>query len=101
MSAVGVFTIEFNRLRGTLPESGLRTMRAIGVFNAGENSFGGALPDACREFSMLEVWMVNHNHFEGAIPSSLDANAVYLDNNLLAGSIPHRLLGGRMLTQKT
>eukprot|EP00971_Amphidinium_carterae_P308545 6131290-Amphidinium_carterae.1 len=65
MSAVSVFNIESNRLRGTLPESGLRTMRAIGFFNAGKNSFGGALPDAWRGFSMLEVWMVDFNDFEG------------------------------------
>eukprot|EP00971_Amphidinium_carterae_P042255 830312-Amphidinium_carterae.1 len=36
----------------------------------------------------------------GAIPSSLDAQAVFLRHNLLAGSIPHGLLGGKELTEK-
>eukprot|EP00971_Amphidinium_carterae_P283885 5636238-Amphidinium_carterae.1 len=36
----------------------------------------------------------------GAIPPSLDAQVVMLGHNLLAGSIPERLLGGRERPQK-
>eukprot|EP00971_Amphidinium_carterae_P166781 3304874-Amphidinium_carterae.1 len=74
MLAMRYFAISENGFRGTLPESGLRTMRAIGMLRVRQNRFAGALPDDCREWSRIEIWTVNYNHFEGLI-SLADAKA--------------------------
>eukprot|EP00971_Amphidinium_carterae_P322106 6402692-Amphidinium_carterae.1 len=41
-----------------------------------------------------------HDPMTGAIPTSLDAQLVFLGYNLLAGSIPHELLRGLDPAQK-
>eukprot|EP00971_Amphidinium_carterae_P176427 3498218-Amphidinium_carterae.1 len=100
LSNAEIFAIENNCFTGMLPRRPL--LPQVLEFYIAYNGFAGSVPAVFRHLSMGYVIMLDlgHNYFEGAIPTWFDARAVLVNHNLLAGSIPQRLLDGWDRKQK-
>eukprot|EP00971_Amphidinium_carterae_P106808 2115701-Amphidinium_carterae.3 len=123
LRAVEFLIIYNNFFEGTLPENGLQAMPKVRCLNLDRSRLSGALPDeGVRQLTKLVVLCVGYvlplfdalclirtsrggfcapiASFSGAIPSSLSAPVAVLRDNLLAGSIPERLLKKHHYIQK-
>eukprot|EP00971_Amphidinium_carterae_P331327 6464825-Amphidinium_carterae.1 len=74
---VRAFEAHGNRLKGTLPDSGLRTMSRVQHFQISMNGFQGALPESgLHAMSALRDLKASSNCFSGALPDKAKSRSL-------------------------
>eukprot|EP00971_Amphidinium_carterae_P112128 2220893-Amphidinium_carterae.1 len=93
MSAVTNFRIDQNSFKGTLPESGFRTMSEVTDFNIYENSLEGTLPErGIRTMSAVTDFCIHDNSLEGTCSHCAGTSACDREMVLHVGFLDHDLL---------
>ncbi|KAL4360532.1 hypothetical protein GQ457_04G034520 [Hibiscus cannabinus] len=91
------FHVSNNNFTGKIPVEIFQNMTSLKELGLAFNYFSGPLPESLSSLSNLEVLDLSSNNFSGPIPVSLCDNpgnrlqVLYLQNNMLHGSIPASL----------
>eukprot|EP00971_Amphidinium_carterae_P349776 6491214-Amphidinium_carterae.1 len=94
MRAVSIFHIYTNSFKGTIPESGIRTISAVTKFDINTNSFEGVLPESGLEvLRAVSIFRIDTNSFKGTIPASglrrmSAVTRFYIGQNRFEGALP-------------
>ncbi|KAI3723101.1 hypothetical protein L2E82_34449 [Cichorium intybus] len=97
-ASLQVFDISKNNFSGVLPMDTLLNLSSLKTLMLAFNNFVGELPESLSELTNLEKFDVSSNRLSGQIPSGLcqgtgtsSLKVLYLQNNLLEGTIPSTL----------
>eukprot|EP00971_Amphidinium_carterae_P263859 5234964-Amphidinium_carterae.1 len=74
MQAVTYFSIHTNSFTGSLPDGGMRTMRALRFLFTSENQLAGMLPEGICVEAATRVF-IDNNCFAGTVAESLRLNS--------------------------
>ena len=84
-------SLEYNELRGTLPDI-LGSLRGLFAIFVHKNHLSGALPASVGFLTVMDTLVVQENRMEGAIPDALELLRglliMFLSHNAISGSIP-------------
>ncbi|KAE8725438.1 Protein BRASSINOSTEROID INSENSITIVE 1 [Hibiscus syriacus] len=96
-SSLGSFDLSTNNFTGGLPIEIFKNMSSLTKLGLAFNRFSGPLPESLSSLFNLEALDLSSNNFSESIPASLCENprnrlqVLYLQNNMLTGSIPASL----------
>ncbi|KAL4363281.1 hypothetical protein GQ457_04G034530 [Hibiscus cannabinus] len=96
-TSLELFHVSNNNFTGKIPIEIFQNMSSLKELGLAFNYFSGPLPESLSSLSNLEVLDLSSNNFSGPIPVSLCDNpgnrlqVLYLQNNMLQGSIPASL----------
>eukprot|EP00971_Amphidinium_carterae_P314193 6245513-Amphidinium_carterae.1 len=81
--------------KGTIPETGIRTMSAVMSFSIYENSFEGALPGSgLQVMRAMSKLLIYTNSFKGTIPESgIRAMSAVTEFKISTNSVPTVISG--------